>query len=77
MLNTVVRQIAFYRFETLLHDERRKGELAHERIGEIWMQVQTREPRTRLRIHAGLQRVLVLRAALHPYAVLCLRLRVR
>jgi len=41
MLNTVVRQIAFYRFETLLHDERRQGELSHERIGEIWMQVQT------------------------------------
>ncbi|MCO6419753.1 M3 family oligoendopeptidase [Siccirubricoccus sp. KC 17139] len=41
MLNTVVRQIAFYRFETLLHDERRKGELAAERIAELWMQVQT------------------------------------
>ncbi|WP_424134193.1 M3 family oligoendopeptidase [Roseomonas chloroacetimidivorans] len=40
MLNTVVRQIAFYRFETLLHDERRKGELSSERIAEIWMQVQ-------------------------------------
>ena len=41
MLNTVVRQIAFYRFETLVHDERRNGELSSERIGEIWMQVQT------------------------------------
>ena len=41
MLNTVVRQIAFYQFETLLHDERRGGELVPERIGEIWMQVQT------------------------------------
>jgi oligoendopeptidase F len=41
MLNTVVRQIAFYRFETLLHDERRSGELPAERIGELWMQVQT------------------------------------
>jgi oligoendopeptidase F len=41
MLNTVVRQIAFYRFETLLHDERRSGELLAERIGELWMQVQT------------------------------------
>ncbi len=41
MLNTVVRQIAFYRFETLLHDERRGGELMADRIGEIWMQVQT------------------------------------
>ncbi len=41
MLNTVVRQMAFYRFETLVHDERRSGELLPERIGEIWMQVQT------------------------------------
>ncbi|MDB5315460.1 MAG: oligoendopeptidase [Rhodospirillales bacterium] len=40
MLNTVVRQIAFYRFETLLHDERKKGEISPERIGEIWMDVQ-------------------------------------
>jgi oligoendopeptidase F len=41
MLNTVVRQIAFYRFEALLHDERRGGELMPERIGEIWLRVQT------------------------------------
>ena len=41
MLNTVVRQTAFYRFETLLHDERRDGELLPERIGAIWRQVQT------------------------------------
>ncbi len=41
MLNTVVRQIAFYRFETLLHDERRRGELLPEQIGEIWLKVQT------------------------------------
>jgi oligoendopeptidase F len=40
MLNTVVRQIAFYRFEQRLHDERRSGELVPERIGEIWMAVQ-------------------------------------
>ncbi|WP_408901907.1 M3 family oligoendopeptidase [Novacetimonas pomaceti] len=40
MLNTVVRQIAFYRFETLVHDERREGELLPERIGEIWRQTQ-------------------------------------
>jgi oligoendopeptidase F len=41
MLNTVVRQVAFYQFETLLHDERRSGELLPERIGELWMKVQT------------------------------------
>ncbi|MDP9097214.1 MAG: M3 family oligoendopeptidase [Pseudomonadota bacterium] len=41
MLNTLVRQIAFYQFETRLHAERRGGEILPERIGEIWMEVQT------------------------------------
>jgi oligoendopeptidase F len=41
MLNTVVRQIAFYQFETLVHEERRKGELMPEQIGELWLKVQT------------------------------------
>ncbi len=41
MLNTVVRQVAFYLFETRLHDARRQGELSHEQIAEIWMGVQT------------------------------------
>ena len=40
MLNTVVRQIAFYTFESCLHEARRKGELSSEQIGEIWMGVQ-------------------------------------
>jgi oligoendopeptidase F len=40
MLNTVVRQIAFHHFETRVHDERKKGELAPERLGEIWMEIQ-------------------------------------
>ncbi|HQT63269.1 MAG TPA: M3 family oligoendopeptidase [Acidocella sp.] len=41
MLNTVVRQIAFYQFEKKIHDERRQGEILPERIGEIWLEVQT------------------------------------
>ncbi len=41
MLNTVVRQIAFYQFEKQVHEERRQGELLPERIGEIWLEVQT------------------------------------
>ncbi len=41
MLNTVVRQIAFYDFERRLHTERRNGELSSDRIGEIWMDVQS------------------------------------
>jgi len=40
MLNTVVRQIAFYCFERQVHTERREGELTSERLGEIWMDVQ-------------------------------------
>jgi oligoendopeptidase F len=40
MLNTVVRQIAFYKFERLVHLERRNGELTAERIGQLWMSVQ-------------------------------------
>ncbi len=41
MINTCVRQIAFYTFERRLHVERRKGELSAEDIGKIWMDVQT------------------------------------
>jgi oligoendopeptidase F len=40
MLNTVVRQIAFYDFESRLHMARRQGELTPEAIGEVWMAVQ-------------------------------------
>lgn len=41
MLNTVVRQIAFYRFEKKLHLARRKGELLPEEIGALWLEVQS------------------------------------
>jgi oligoendopeptidase F len=41
MINTVVRQIAFYSFERAVHTERRNGELTAERLGEIWMSVQS------------------------------------
>jgi oligoendopeptidase F len=41
MINTVVRQIAFYSFERKVHTERREGELTAERLGEIWLEVQS------------------------------------
>ncbi len=41
MLNTVVRQIAFYEFERRVHDKRAEGELLTDEICEIWMDVQT------------------------------------
>ena len=40
MINTVVRQIAFYEFESRLHAARAEGELTPEDIGAIWMAVQ-------------------------------------
>jgi oligoendopeptidase F len=40
MINTVVRQIAFYSFERAVHTERRDGELTAERIGQLWLSVQ-------------------------------------
>jgi oligoendopeptidase F len=40
MINTVVRQIAFYSFERAIHTERQSGELTAERIGQIWLGVQ-------------------------------------
>jgi oligoendopeptidase F len=41
MINTVVRQIAFYRFEQRLHTERKEAELTPDQIGKIWMEVQS------------------------------------
>lgn len=41
MLNTVVRQIAFYDFECKVHAARAQGELTAEDIGRLWMEVQT------------------------------------
>lgn len=40
MLNTVVRQIAFYLFEREVHEARRNGELTSDELGEIWLSVQ-------------------------------------
>ncbi|MCO5089435.1 M3 family oligoendopeptidase [Bosea sp. (in: a-proteobacteria)] len=40
MINTVVRQIAFYTFERKVHEARREGELTPEALCAIWMSVQ-------------------------------------
>jgi len=41
MINTVVRQIAFYSFERQVHGERRNGELTADKICDLWMSVQS------------------------------------
>ena len=40
MINTVVRQIAFYSFERKVHEARKDGELTPDQINAIWMEVQ-------------------------------------
>ncbi|HKK29667.1 MAG TPA: M3 family oligoendopeptidase [Alphaproteobacteria bacterium] len=41
MLNTVVRQIAFYCFEEKVHNARREGEISAEQLCDFWMEIQT------------------------------------
>jgi oligoendopeptidase F len=40
MINTVVRQIAFYDFECRLHAARKDGELTPDAINALWMSIQ-------------------------------------
>lgn len=40
MLNTVVRQIAFYQFERKVHEARQESELLPEQIGQFWLETQ-------------------------------------
>ena len=40
MINTVVRQIAFYSFERKVHTERRNGELTSDWLCNTWLEVQ-------------------------------------
>jgi len=40
MLNTVVRQVAFYDFEKQVHERRRQGELTAEELADIWIATQ-------------------------------------
>jgi len=53
MLNTVVRQIAFYKFERLVHIERRTGELTAERISALWMSAQSESLGPAIELKAG------------------------
>ena len=53
MINTVVRQIAFYEFERKIHTERKLGELTSDRIGELWLEVQHDSLGPAIRIQPG------------------------
>ncbi|PPJ45632.1 oligoendopeptidase F [Rhizobium sp. KAs_5_22] len=53
MINTVVRQIAFYEFERKVHTARKEGELTAEKIGELWLSVQSESLGPAIRISEG------------------------
>ncbi len=53
MINTVVRQIAFYGFERKLHLRRREGELTAEDIGALWMEIQSESLGPAIRLGPG------------------------
>ena len=53
MINTVVRQIAFYEFERKVHAERRNGELTSDGIGQFWLEVQADSLGPAIRLRDG------------------------
>lgn len=53
MINTVVRQIAFYLFERKVHEARREGELTSEQIGRFWLDVQKESLGPAIRLNDG------------------------
>jgi oligoendopeptidase F len=55
MINTVVRQIAFYSYERKVHLERRNGELTSEKLCELWMSVQDESLGPSIRLGEGYQ----------------------
>ena len=52
-LNTVVRQIAFHRFEGRFHAERMEGEVAPDRLAQIWLDVQAESLGPAVKLNAG------------------------
>lgn len=53
MINTVVRQIAFYEFERKVHTARKNGELTADDIGQLWLSVQEESLGPAIRISEG------------------------
>ena len=52
-LNTVVRQIAFHRFETRFHAVREQGELSADDIGSLWREVMAESLGPAVRLNRG------------------------
>jgi oligoendopeptidase F len=52
-LNTVVRQIAFHRFERRFHEARKAGELSSDQIGGLWLEVMGESLGPAIKLNAG------------------------
>jgi oligoendopeptidase F len=55
MLNTVVRQIAFYTFERKVHTARKEGELTTDQLNEIWLEVSRESLGPAIKLNEGYQ----------------------
>ena len=53
MINTVVRQIAFYEFERKVHGERKHGELTADKLGQFWLEVQAESLGPAIKLREG------------------------
>ena len=53
MINTVIRQVAFYLFERKVHEARRTGELTAEQLGDFWLEVQGESLGPAIRLNEG------------------------
>ncbi len=53
MINTVIRQIAFYQFERKVHEARRSGELTADDIAAHWMSVQAESLGSGVKLNEG------------------------
>ena len=52
-INTVVRQIAFHRFESRFHAARKEGEVAPEAIGALWLEIMGESLGPAIRLNPG------------------------
>lgn len=52
-LNTIVRQIAFHRFETRFHDARKAGELSVDDINALWIEVMSESLGPAVKLNPG------------------------
>ncbi|MER8611564.1 M3 family oligoendopeptidase [Mesorhizobium sp. M0435] len=53
MINTVVRQVAFYEFERKVHAERKSGELTSDKLGQFWLEVQAESLGPAIKLREG------------------------